>query len=61
MTILVKSAELHRIRVSARIPGSAVSAREDELKRIEDALVKLIEARQKMAEVAVEFGWPLPI
>ena len=36
-----------------------VKPREDELRRIEQALEELTRARERVAQVAAEVGWPL--
>lgn len=70
--------ELKRLRVSAEIPATLLSARsgversrlsaiergyvqpsERELAQIQQALAALRKARERVAEVAAEVGWPL--
>jgi len=42
----------------SEIEHGHVDARRDEVERIERAIRELGEARQKLAQVAVEVGWP---
>jgi len=53
-------AGISRGRLS-EIERGHVRATADELKRIDGALRQLIEARNKVAEVAAEFGWPMTV
>lgn len=58
--VLCKKAGLHRSRLSDIERGAAVPSLE-EVERIKQALLDLIEVRSKVEDYARQCGWPTPI
>ena len=56
--IVAVRAGISRGRLS-EIERGQIAVSSDQLKRLEDVLRQLIEARQKVVEVAAECGWPM--
>lgn len=57
-SVLCRKARIHRSRLSD-IERGYVQPSDEELARLERALRELIGARQKVAAVAEEVGWPM--
>jgi transcriptional regulator with XRE-family HTH domain len=56
---LAKRARINRVRLSY-LENAHVDPSNDELCRLEVGLAELIEAKQRVQQLAAEVGWPTP-
>jgi hypothetical protein len=56
---LAKRARISRVRLSY-LENAHLEPSNDELSRLDTALAELIEAKQRVQQLAAELGWPTP-